>query len=286
MSVFKDVNRKQTALYGLISVLIVAALAAATFRPRVSRCEKQYFQVVTLGDSVLGLVRDDSGIPALLGEKLGKTVFNGAFGGTCVGRMGGEGEKAYAMDALSLSGIAKAIASRDFGVQQAGKIRDGVTEYFGSVVDGLESIDFSATEIVVIMHGLNDIYAGVPLGNGDKTTDEFTFEGALRKSVENLKRINPDMRILLVTPTFTWFLPTGQTSDEYDKGYGTAQDYVAAEIKVANDMGVEILDLYHDFYPHEKWEDFLLYTEDGLHPNEAGRELIADAIYEYLSENP
>ena len=32
------------------------------------------------------------------------------------------------------------------------------------------------------------------------------------------------------------------------------------------------------------WEDWELYTKDGLHPNEAGRALIAGQIADYLKK--
>lgn len=44
---------------------------------------KQQVQILALGDSVFGLVRDETGIPAMLGEALGKTIYNGGLGGTC-----------------------------------------------------------------------------------------------------------------------------------------------------------------------------------------------------------
>ena len=48
---------------------------------------------------------------------------------------------------------------------------------------------------------------------------------------------------------------------------------------------MEVLDIYHDFYTHEQWEDYTLYTLDGLHPNDDGRKMIAERIAEYLKNN-
>ena len=60
------------------------------------------------------------------------------------------------------------------------------------------------------------------------------------------------------------------------------EDYVEAQRRVAQECGVEFLDLYHDFYPHEEYGDWQLYTEDGMHPNEAGRQKIAQTLAAYL----
>lgn len=276
---------KRTIAYGVISLLLLAILAAATFRSRSDRPDRQQYQIVTLGDSVFGRNRDDTGIPQQLGTLLGKTVFNGAFGGTCTGRIGGEGQLAHAGDALSLVGVTSAIAADDFGVQQTVRMRGNGTEYFESTVDGLEQIDFSRVELMVVMHGLNDYYSGVPLYNEEDPLDAYSFTGALRRSLAALQKANPNMRILLVTPTYTWNHNTGQTCEEYDVGFGVAEDYVYAEIEVAKEMGVEVIDMYHDVFPHGEWNDWSLYTIDGMHPNEQGRDLIAGIIYEYLQEN-
>lgn len=277
---------KRIIAYGAISAVLLAFLAAATFRSRSDRLDRQQYQIVALGDSVFGMARNDTGIPEQLGKLLGKTVFNGAFGGTYISRSGGESQQAHAGNALSLVGVASAIAADDFGVQQTVRMRGSGTEYFDAVVDELEQIDFSQVELVVIMHGLNDIYMGAPIYNEKDPLDEYTFTGALRKSLTVLRQVNPDMRILLVTPTYTWYRNTGQTCEEYDAGFGVAEDYVYAEIEVAKEMGVEVIDMYHDVFPHEQWDDWNRYTSDGMHPNEEGRELIVGIIYEYLQENP
>ena len=49
-------------------------------------------------------------------------------------------------------------------------------------------------------------------------------------------------------------------------------------------LDVEVIDIYHDYYPHDNWDDLYLYTDDGLHPNEAGREKIAQTLADYLNQ--
>lgn len=278
-------GRTRLILYGMAAV-VFAVLYLVTFRSRADRLDRQQYQIVTLGDSVFGLCRDDTAIPEQLGNLLGKTVFNGAFGGTCISRSGEEDQQIGAGNLFSLVSVTKAIAADDFGAQQSVWFREDGTEYFEAAVDGLERIDFSGVELVVIMHGLNDIYSGKPIYNREDPWDEYSFTGALRKSLTALRQANPDMRILLVTPTYTWYLYTGLTCEEYNAGYGVAEDYVRAEIEVAEELGVEVIDVYHDVYPHEQWDDWKRYTFDGFHPNEEGRKLLADIIFEYLQENP
>ena len=277
---------KKTIAYGLASVILLAVLAAATFRDRSDRLERRQVQVVMLGDSVFGLIRDDTSIPAQIEQALGKSVFNGAFGGTCVSRIDKDYRLTNARDSLSLAGLTQAIAADDFGVQQTVRARESNTEYFADTVEGLEKIDFSSVELVIIMHGLNDFYFGVPIYNGEDPLDEYSFTGALRSSLTALRKANPNMRILLVTPTYTWHLQSGLSCEEFNGGYGIQEDYIKAEIEVAEELGVELIDVYHDLFPHEKWEDWSLYTFDGLHPNETGREWLTNIICEYLQNNP
>ena len=278
----KGKQYKETIAYGLMAFALFAILAAATFRSRDDRLERQQVQIVAFGDSVFGLIRDDTAIPAQVGSLLGKTVFNGAFGGSCISRIDEEGRMDTVRDSISLVGLTKAVAADDFGAQQTLRGRESSTEYFESTVDQLEVIDFSAVELVLIQHGLNDYYDGVPIQNEQDPWDEYTFTGALRRSLAYLREVNPNMRILLVTPTYTWLLLKDMTCEEYNAGYGVQEDYIRAEIEVAEELGVEVIDVYHDLFPHETWEDWKLYTWDGLHPNEAGRELLAGIISDYL----
>lgn len=258
--------------------LLFFGLAFCSWR----REDRQTVQIVAFGDSVLGLFRGEDGIVAQAGSLLDKSVYCAGFGGTCVSRLDRENRLDYGKDALSLAALTKAVLMDDFGPQQTVFLKESATEYFEETVDGLARIDFSTVELTMIEHGLNDFYAGVPLRNEEDPMDEYTFAGALRSSLEALRKTNPDMRIVLITPTYTWMLAGPYTCEEFDAGYGNQEAYVAEEIQIAAEYGVEVIDVYHDFFPHEEWDDWKMYTMDGLHPNEAGRRLIAEKIAAYL----
>lgn len=268
-------------IYRAVSAVLFLILFGLTFR-RGEQEERQEVQVVAFGDSVLGLFRGEDGIAVQVGSLLNKTVYCAGLGGTCVSRLDRENRLDYGKDALSLTALTKAVLMDDFGPQQTVFLNEPATEYFEETIDGLAGIDFDVVELVMIEHGVNDFYAGVPLRNEEDPMDEYTFAGALRSSLEALQKANPDMRIVLVTPTYTWMLSGSYTCEEFDAGYGNQEVYVAEEFKIAAEYGVEVIDVYHDFFPHEEWDDWKLYTMDGLHPNEAGRRLIAEKITDYL----
>lgn len=278
----KKVWNKKIIPYAIVSGVLFAVLFFFTFPCRKGEAERQAVQLVTFGDSVFGEIRDETAIPTQISERLGMSCFNAAFGGTRMARADREHRLDYAKDSLCMVGLMKSLWADDFGVQQTARIRESNTEYFEETVDGLANIDFSKAELVLIQHGLNDYYSGTAISNEANPYDEYTFAGALRTSLSILVEKYPDIRIVIVTPTYTWYVQDGLTCEELDMGYGVMEDYVTAELAVAEEFGIEVIDLYHDFLPHEKWEDWELYTRDGLHPNEAGRALIAERIAEEL----
>jgi len=265
-----------------VSVVLFLLLFFTTFPVDTAGAERQSVQLVCFGDSVFGLVRDETSVPAQVASRLGMTFFNAAFGGTRMARGDLEYRLGYGKDALSLVGLMKSIEGDDFGVQQAVFIRESSTEYFAETIDELAALDFSGVELILIQQGQNDYYSGVPIDNEEDPYDEYTFTGALRTSLSILRRKYPDIRIVLVTPSFSWYFEEQLTCEEFDAGYGVLEDYVQAEMEVAQEFGVELIDVYYDLFTHEEWSDWERYTEDGLHPNEAARALIAEKIVEYL----
>ncbi len=278
----RSLSGRRMAVYGMFSAVLFLALFLATFRRRTDGMERQQVSIVAFGDSVFGEVRDETSVPALLQELTGKSVYNVGMGGTCMARQPQGRRMDYGKDSLSMVGLARAVGTDDFGVQQTVRMRETNAEYFEEDIDRLETIDFSRVETVLIQQGVNDYHAGIPIENPEEPYDEYTFLGALRTTVAYLRRANPDVRIVLVTPTYTWYIFTGLTCEEADQGGGFLEEYVEAELGVAEELGIEVIDMYHDFFPHETWEDKDVYTRDGLHPNGEGREKLARRIAEVL----
>lgn len=279
--------KNDKGIYWVCSLFLFGLLFGVTYQDRTTAQEPETARIVLFGDSIMGECRDETSVSALLSEQLGETVFNGALGGTCMGRQDESRRLAFTKDSMSMQSLSQSIVTDDFGVQQTVRIRENATEYFDRTIDALDRMDFYDVDILFISHGINDYHAGIPIDNEEDPYDVYTFNGALRSVIGSIQKKYPHIRIILITPLYSWYpyheIPE-LTCEEYDLGGGILEDYVEAEILTARSMGVEIIDLYHDFLPHEQWSDWEKYSRDGLHPNEAGRSLIAARIYEYLTD--
>ncbi len=279
-------RRRRQIAYGAAALACFGLLWWGTFWKAGSAPRRQDVRIVTFGDSVLGECRDATSVTAQLQELTGVPVYNGNLGGTCFCRIDRERRLSYTKDCLNMTALAAAIQAGDFRVPRSARIRENATEYFPETLEGLSEIDFSRVETVFLEYGLNDYHAGAPIQNEEDPYDEYTFSGAIRSVVRRLREACPGLRIILVTPTYTWYRDERLTCEEYDPGGGTLDLYVEAELQTAAELGVELIDVYHDFYPHDTWEDWQRYTRDGMHPNEAGRELLARTLAAYLQEEP
>lgn len=261
---------------------LLGAIFVVYMIPQSRAQEKLQYDVVVFGDSMVGLCRDETSVTAVLESLLQQPVYNAAFGGTCLAVQDKDLEVNYTMTLLNMVSLSKAMAADDFGAQRTVRSRRAITDYFGDVIEELPRIDFGGVKTIVLVYGLNDYHAGIPTDHGGNPYDETTYGGALRSVLRTLRAKYPDQRIILVTPTYTWYLSNGLTCEEYVTGEAFLESYVEKMLEVAAEFDVEAIDLYHGVYEHETWEDWSRFTIDGLHPNEESRRMVAERLAEVI----
>ncbi len=222
-------------------------------------------KIVCLGDSIWGLVTDDTGIAAMVEKMTGATVVNYAIPGTTATET-----KATPMEeqlsSLSLMQIVKALES-------------------GENSGFVESRVFEEAEYLIIAYGLNDYFKGLTIASDDET-DINTYEGALTYAVEFFKENYPNLQIVLIGQTYCQFYSYGiveKDSDTHDFGGGVGMDYVKAVEAVADKYGLIFINQYENL-PMNEWNG-KLYLEDATHLNKKGRTGYAKAVSEFILDD-
>lgn len=139
------------------------------------------------------------------------------------------------------------------------------------------SLDLSA-DVIVVFGGTNDFgHGNAPFGeDGDRTPD--TFCGAVNFLMRFLRGRYPSAKVVFMTPVKRQFgeRPSPVTGH-------SLRDYAAAIVRAGEANGVPVLDLYNVLpLDPDRDDDRLAYTIDGLHPNDAGHRMIADALRRFL----
>lgn len=136
-------------------------------------------------------------------------------------------------------------------------------------------------DLVVVFGGSNDYGCCCPLGQwGDKTDD--TFYGACWMLYDKLLRVYHGKTIVVITPLHR--IEEDGTICEGRQMVAPLKAYVEIEKEVAEYFGFPVIDLFatSGFQPNL---DYIreAYTTDGLHPNDAGHEMLLRKVEGALS---
>lgn len=250
---------------GLLGVVIAAATVAATLEDR----RTEYYPVVLLGDSIIANDYVGAELDEMLSVGMKEEVFNGGFGGSSLSNANVNADETCGEESLSMEELAKGIVTGDFLAQESSIKRVAKLDYFEERLHALSQIDFDRTHTLIIEHCVNDYALQIPPEDVEK---------ALRNIITKLQKRYPDMEIWVSSPTYCYIVVDGKNvyCDSYEMGCYLLEEYVLMEERVCRELGVGFVDNYHqDVITAETMDTYYL---DGLHLNEAGRQVIADNI--------
>lgn len=137
-------------------------------------------------------------------------------------------------------------------------------------------------DIVVVFGGTNDFGHGdAPLGTMSDRTP-YTFYGALHCLYTALTEKYPDVPVVILTPLHRWNEDSPK-GDNKPAPVGTLKEYVNIIREVAEYYSLPVLDLFKESGLQPKIPVIQQkYVPDGLHPNDAGNEILAHKIARFL----
>ena len=187
-------------------------------------------------------------------------------------------EKIYLNVAARELGLGKAVNAGIGGTRIARQQdRTDPSEQAGNFNTRARSL--GAADLIVVFGGTNDYGHGdAPFGNlSDDTAD--TYCGACRRLFSVLTDKYGRGRVAAVTP----MLRADITAAKNGK---TLADYAAALHGIAEEFGVPVLDMQKNRVLDPSTEQGGLLFTDGLHPNDAGHEILGKAVAEFLRSLP
>lgn len=229
-------------------------------------------KVVVFGDSLIGMTRDQTSVPAYAAAYTGAKVYNVGFGGCRMAKHPSNGYAAFSMWAL-----ADAVASGDYSTQDA-QAPSG-QDYFANQLDVLKSIDFTTVDAIVIHYGTNDFAANVPLDDVANLLSTDTVCGALRYSIKKVLTTFPKIKIFVSLPLYrTW---SGVGAETYKNSLEkTLPEYNSGLKTVAEEHNLPTIDGYKRLGVNAV--NASAYLSDGTHLNDFGRRQFGELIGGHL----
>lgn len=238
------------------------------------------YHIVNMGDSIWGNYKGDTSISAYLSQITGAKTYNCGFGGC---QMSATKPSAWRM--FCMCELADAISSGDYDVQQKGAIAGtiGMPNYFSDTVKMLQNIDFFKIDIMTIAYGTNDFTAGVKLENEQDKYDKMSFCGSMRYSIETILKAYPNIRLVIVAPSWRFWYDQNEEfceidSDELEIEGNYLTDFVDKCKQIGKEYHIPVVDPYYELsinkFNYKQWFG----EKDGTHPNATGRKYLAKLV--------
>lgn len=222
------------------------------------------WDIVFIGDSIIGNYKGSISIPGVVSGLSGASVFNCAQGGVSAARP--------ESGMVCFPKIAE-----DF---VTGTVSDSETT-FGEGIQEYLSADHTDKRLCFIINfGLNDYFSGYTPENPNDDNDISTYAGAMRAGIAALKEKYPDATYVIMGPGQATYFTNG--TELMSETGGQLVEYYHLSVSLAKELGIPYIDLYQQF--PERDADLTDVLADGCHYNEYGRYCLGIKIINFMAD--
>ena len=245
--------------------------------------------IVLFGNAPFADDRDSSdSLANLIAKETGANVYNCSISGSYLAAQELNFDPTVAaMDAYCLYwlvSLATGAPIDNYYVQAAEQLGDRTPADAEEVINTLKTLDFNTIDTVAIMYDATDYLLGNPMYNDDNPTDPTQFTGNLEASLDVLQSLYPQIRIIVMSPTYAYAVDENGdyvSSDMYIyNNRDVLSTYVIKECYSANLHSVSFMDNLYGSITEDNAKEYLT---DNLHLNVKGRKLIAKRFEYFLN---
>ena len=245
--------------------------------------------IVLFGNAPFADDRDSSdSLANLIAKETGANVYNCSISGSYLAAQELNFDPTVAaMDAYCLYwlvSLATGAPIDNYYVQAAEQLGDKTPADAEEVINTLKTLDFNTIDTVAIMYDATDYLLGNPMYNDDNPTDPTQFTGNLEASLDVLQSLYPQIRIIVMSPTYAYAVDENGdyvSSDMYIyNNRDVLSTYVIKECYSANVHSVSFMDNLYGSITEDTAKEYLT---DNLHLNVKGRKLIAKRFEYFLN---
>jgi len=237
--------------------------------------------IVCFGNNPFADDRDsDNGLANIIAKKTGATVYDCSIAGSYSTNSTENLKYEYPpMDAYTFYWLTTVfcVDNQSLLTQHLRNFEVDSPEYLECkrAIETINSIDFSAVDIITIMYDATDYYMGNLEYDGVKYEDIQSFGGNIYAGIKLIQQTYPHIRIIVLSPTYAYGIDNkgDYANSELCYKYIPLSSYVSIVERVSYLRGVSYIDNFYGSINEINASDYL---KNHYQLNDAGRELIAD----------
>lgn len=243
--------------------------------------DKNRTNVVIVGDSIFCNEMGSDSIGTYLADSMDADIYNYSIGGTTASRLNWDGEVDYYLDKFNFYNMADLMVTGN-KTTIYDNVRSVLFVSNQAVVNAeqLAATNLKECDYLIINYGINDYLANIPAYSETKN-NEGSFEGAMRKSIGEISKTYPNLRIIVTTIPYIHLEYTVDNTVFDSNDDERAALYVQAVQNIASEYDNVYCFDTNEYLPMNK-SNYDEYHVDGIHYNEKAKEIIAAAMTEYI----